>query len=154
MNKLYLTILFSVFFSILISSTIISGKVVDENGNPVVYANVYLENTFDGASTNQNGEFDFSTEEIESQKLIVSYVGYETFNEEIYIDINKSISFNSFEIILKEVITKANEVVITAGSFGASDDEKVIVGKKKILNKEERYICYLGIVGKKFYVNL
>ena len=82
MNKLYLTIVFSVFFSTLISSTVISGKVVDGNGNPVVYANVYLENTFDGASTNQNGEFDFSTEEIESQKNIVSYVGYETFNEE------------------------------------------------------------------------
>ena len=32
-----------------------------------------------------------------------------------------------FDISLTELITQANEVVITAGSFGASDDEKVIV---------------------------
>ena len=127
MNKIYIYAVFSLFFSTVVSSTLISGKVLDEKGMPIIYANVYLENTFDGVSTNQSGEFSFFTNEVELQKLIVSYIGYETYNEEIFIDINKSSSFNLIEITLKEAITKASEVVITAGSFGASDDEKVIV---------------------------
>ena len=38
--------------------------------------------------------------------------------------VKKNITLN---IVLKELITRADEVVITEGSFGASDDEKVIV---------------------------
>ena len=68
------------------------------------------------------GLFAFDTTESGNQTLIVSYIGYETY-EEIH-DLNQNSEFN---IVLKQLITKANEVVITAGSFGASDDEKVIV---------------------------
>ena len=101
---------------------IISGKVVNESNEGIAYANVYLKDTFDGISTDLNGEFAFETYEIGLQTLVVSYVGFETY--EIEFNIN---SDEFFDISLTELITQANEVVITAGSFGASDDEKVIV---------------------------
>ena len=103
-------------------ASLIVGTVTDEDGNPIIYANVYLKNTFDGSSSDDMGLFAFDTTESGNQTLIVSYIGYETY-EEIH-DLNQNSKFN---IILKQLITKANEVVITAGSFGASDDEKVIV---------------------------
>ena len=101
---------------------IVTGKVTDEKNEPIIYANVYLKDTFDGTSSDENGEFQFETYEMGLQILVVSYVGYETYEQEHNIDINRV-----FEISLEELITQASEVVITAGSFGASDDEKVIV---------------------------
>jgi len=114
-------ILIGLLFSF-IYPIIITGKVVDENGNPIVYANIYLKDTFDGTSSDIKGEFVFETYESGIQILIVSYIGYESYEFEHNIDENQF-----FDISLKELITQANEVVITAGSFGASDDEKVIV---------------------------
>ena len=112
-----------VFFLIsFIFPFIISGKVVNELNEGIAYANVYLKDTFDGISTDLNGEFAFETYESGIQTLVVSYVGFETY--EIEFNIN---SDEFFDISLTELITQANEVVITAGSFGASDDEKVIV---------------------------
>ena len=114
-------ILIGLLFSF-VYPVIITGKVINEKGNPVVYANVYLKDTFDGTSSDSNGEFIFETYESGTQILIVSYIGYESYEFEHNFDENQF-----FDISLKEFITQANEVVITAGSFGASDDEKVIV---------------------------
>ena len=103
-------------------SSLIVGTVKDEQGNPIIYANIYLKETFDGTSSDDKGAFAFETYESGVQALIVSFIGYESYEEEC--NVNENITLN---IILKELITKADEVVITAGSFGASDDEKVIV---------------------------
>ena len=103
-------------------STLIVGTVEDEEGNPIIYANVYLKDTFDGTSSDDKGSFAFETYETGIQTLIVSFIGYESYIKEYDIDANITLN-----IVLKELITKADEVVITAGSFGASDDEKVIV---------------------------
>ena len=117
LNKL----IFILFFSFMYS-TLIVGTVKDEEGNPIIYANVYLKDTFDGTSSDDKGSFAFETYETGIQTLIVSFIGYESYIKEYDIDANITL-----DIVLKELITKADEVVITAGSFGASDDEKVIV---------------------------
>ena len=117
LNKL----IFILFFSFMYSDLII-GTVKDEEGKPITYANIYLKDTFDGTSSDDKGSFAFETYETGIQTLIVSFIGYESFIQEI--NINKNITL---DIVLKELITRADEVVITAGSFGASDDEKVIV---------------------------
>tara|TARA_B100000965_G_scaffold44392_1_gene32531 strand:- start:3187 stop:5448 length:2262 start_codon:yes stop_codon:yes gene_type:complete len=112
---------FILFFSFLIPSVIV-GTISDEDGNPIIYANVYLKDTFDGTSSDDKGSFAFDTSESGLQTLIVSFIGYETY--EAQQNVNTNLTLN---IVLKELITKADEVIITAGSFGASDDEKVIV---------------------------
>ena len=115
----------TIFIAFLFSSLypiIISGKVMTKDNKPIAYANVYLKDTFDGTSTELNGEFSFETYESGLQILIISYVGYETYEANHNID-----NEQFFNVSLEELVTQANEVVITAGSFGASDDEKVIV---------------------------
>tara|TARA_A100000164_G_scaffold222864_1_gene197669 strand:- start:5 stop:2209 length:2205 start_codon:yes stop_codon:yes gene_type:complete len=103
-------------------SAIIVGTVKDEEGSPIIYANVYLKDTFDGTSSDDKGSFAFETYETGNQTLIISFIGYESYEKEYNVDENLTL-----DIILKQLITRADEVVITAGSFGASDDEKVIV---------------------------
>ena len=112
---------FILFFSFLIPSVIV-GTISDESGNPIIYANVYLKDTFDGTSSDDKGSFAFESSESGLQTLIVSFIGYETYEAQHNVDTNITLN-----IVLKELITKADEVVITAGSFGASDEEKVIV---------------------------
>ena len=70
---------------------IITGKVTDENNEPIIYANVYLKDTFDGTSSDENGEFQFETYESGLQTLVVSYVGYETYEQEYNIDASSTL---------------------------------------------------------------
>ena len=77
--KSLLTILV-LFLSISIQSqSTINGIVTNQNGVAIVGANVYLEGTYDGSTTDDEGNFRFSTSETGSQTLIVSYLSYETF---------------------------------------------------------------------------
>lgn len=119
MKKIYLVLLLNFCFS----SIIISGKVVDDKKQPIPYANVYIENSFDGISTNEKGEFVFETFESGVQNLIVSYVGYDDYRLSINLDQELIID----EVVLKEKLTSVNEVVITAGSFEASDENRVVI---------------------------
>ena len=116
-NKLIYLLFFSFMYS-----AIIVGTVKDEEGSPIIYANVYLKDTFDGTSSDDKGSFAFETYETGNQTLIISFIGYESYEKVYNVDDNLTL-----DIILKQLITRADEVVITAGSFGASDDEKVIV---------------------------
>ena len=65
------------FFSLIISSqilaqsSIISGKVIDAKGLSIAGANVYLQGTYDGSTTDENGNFSFKTSETGSQTLLV-----------------------------------------------------------------------------------
>lgn len=96
----------------------LSGKITDDKNEPIVGANVFIENTYDGTSTGINGEFTFSTTEQGRQILVVSFIGYETVNQEIDLQ-NKALAIN---ITLEESINRLDAVVITAGSFAASEE--------------------------------
>ena len=62
----------------LLWQTTISGSVIDMNNNAVTGANVYLEGTNDGSSTDSSGNFNFTASESGPLLLIVSMMGYET----------------------------------------------------------------------------
>ncbi|UOB17216.1 TonB-dependent receptor [Abyssalbus ytuae] len=102
------------------NAQIISGIVTDTKGNPVEGANVYLEGTYDGTTTNGEGEFNFVTEETGVQTLIISYLSFETFS--LVDNISK---MSNLTIELKEAINELSGVVISAGTFSAGDNSKV-----------------------------
>ena len=60
-NETVLFFLIAICQISLVAQTTISGKVTDKKGAPIIGANVYLDGTYDGASTNEKGEFSFST---------------------------------------------------------------------------------------------
>ena len=55
---LFLIVLFSQFS--IIAQITVSGKVTDSKNKPILGANVYLDGTYDGTSTNEKGEFVFT----------------------------------------------------------------------------------------------
>jgi len=103
--------------------TTISGKVTSQNSEPLFSANVYLKDTYDGASTDESGKFSFTTLETGEGVVIVSYIGFKS--------VEKNVSLSGNEVIvdfaLEEEVSELDQVVISAGSFEASDEKKSVI---------------------------
>ncbi len=112
------------FSTLIIAQTSISGTVIDEKDIPITGANVYLEGTYDGASTDENGNFSFETTESGTQTLVISNISYESHYE-----IGDVTFFKNLQITLRETINQLTGVTLTAGSFEAGDNSKVSVLK-------------------------
>ncbi|CAM3836181.1 DUF5686 domain-containing protein [Flavobacterium cucumis] len=70
-------VLFFFFLSIsVLGQTKVGGKVMDEFGEPIAFANVIFKNSKEGVITDENGNFYFESSQNYSV-LVVSYVGYE-----------------------------------------------------------------------------
>ncbi|MFS4447043.1 carboxypeptidase-like regulatory domain-containing protein [Maribacter sp. 2307UL18-2] len=119
---LLITCLFYTLISL--SQTTISGLVTDVKGNPIEGANIYLDGTYDGASSDAKGGFTFETTETGTQNLIVSMVGFDTYMQAGDISYLKDL-----KIELAEAINQLTGVTLTAGSFQAGDNSKVSVLK-------------------------
>ncbi len=115
-------VLFHSFFSL--AQFVVSGTVTDGKGNPIVGANIYLEGTYDGASSDENGKFNFETPESGTQNLIVSMISYDT-----YMQMGDVSYLKDLKIELTEAINQLTGVTLTAGSFQAGDNSKVSVLK-------------------------
>ena len=102
----------------------ISGRVLDPDQQPIVGANVYLEGTYDGASSDEEGFFRFQTTESGMQTLVVSMLGYESRYEA-----GDVAFFKDIEIVLLPSVNALNGVTLTAGTFEAGDNSKVSVLK-------------------------
>ena len=98
----------------------INGTVKDAKNNPIDGANVYLDGTYDGATTNAAGEFSFKTTEVGTQTLIVSFISFETYM--VSGDVS---TLNSLKITLREDINALDTVVLSAGTFSAGDNSKI-----------------------------
>ena len=73
-----------IFFIFIILPTAVfsqmSGKVVDKkSGDPIPYANIWVENSNIGTTSNLEGKFDFK-ENVDKKTLIVTALGYESLN--------------------------------------------------------------------------
>ena len=81
--KKFFSAVFIVFISISVFATSsvtagwrLSGRVVDENNNPLVGASVQLVHTFKGAFTNEDGYYQIKGLKAGAYSLQVSFVGY------------------------------------------------------------------------------
>ncbi|WP_299781778.1 TonB-dependent receptor [uncultured Formosa sp.] len=102
------------------SQTLISGRIIDAKQNPIAGANVYLEGSYDGGTSDASGIFSFKTTETGTQVLIVSFISFETYRKagDVY-------NFQDVEIKLREDVNTLDAVVLSAGTFSAGDNSKV-----------------------------
>nr|WP_299342996.1 TonB-dependent receptor [Allomuricauda sp.] len=122
-NLITATILFFQITYVLSQNTI-SGIVTDMKNNPIVGANVYIEGTYDGASTTENGSFSFTTTEKGTQTLVVSMLSFEPHYE-----VGDVSYFENLGIQLRESVNSLTGVTLTAGTFEAGDNSRVSVLK-------------------------
>jgi len=98
----------------------ISGRVTDNKNKPLPGTSIQLKDSYDGATTDSSGNYTFVTEEKGEHFLQVTTSGYFAVVQKIVIGTSSMVQ----NISLKEQITELKAVVITAGSFEASDKNK------------------------------
>jgi len=101
----------------------ISGQLRDENGEGLTGANIYLEGTYDGTTSNLEGQFLLETSETGEQLLRIEYIGFKGFQKALILD-GKDRDLG--DITLKEELNELTAVTITAGTFEAGDKKKSI----------------------------
>ena len=105
----------------------ITGKITDEQGEPIIGANIIEKETTNGTITNIDGTFLLSVSD--SSVIFVSYIGY--LSQEIDVG-----SGNDFQITLKEDLQTLNEVVIV----GYGTQRKGLITGSISLTKGEEII--------------
>ncbi|MBL7742850.1 MAG: TonB-dependent receptor [Chitinophagaceae bacterium] len=99
----------------------VSGKVMDRK-KPLAGVNVVLKDSYDGATTDSSGKFSFKTTEKGEFILAVTSVGYKPFEQKIKLEGAPV----TVDIILKEEVTELSAVIVSAGTFEASDRKKAV----------------------------
>ncbi|WP_304198186.1 TonB-dependent receptor [Flavobacterium alvei] len=116
----------ALFFCSIISfsQTTISGKIVGEKNKPVPNANIYIDGTYDGATSDDKGDFSFITTAVGNQNLVISALSFETQSLPIVVE-----NFKNQTLQLKPSSTQLNEVLITAGTMESGGKSRVSVLK-------------------------
>ena len=90
------------------------GKVVDQNGEPIIGANIKIQGTSTGTITDMDGNFNLSA--VTGQTLLVSYIGYESSKVRV--------ADKFMKIELSESAIAVDEVVVTA--LGIKKEKKAL----------------------------
>jgi len=120
--KFFLLLLIQCTFAMSYAQTTVSGTIKTITGEPVQGANIYIENTYDGATSTVDGKFSFTTDAEGLVILKVSMIGYQTFT------LQKEVTkLKDLAVVLQEAVNSLDAVVLSAGSFRAGDNSKVAV---------------------------
>ncbi len=89
---------------------------------PLFGANVFIKDSYDGATTNEKGQFQFKTSKSGKVTLIARYIGHKQFEKDI--EITDSVTE---KIYLEDESLRSETVVVTAGAFEAGDEAKAVI---------------------------
>lgn len=120
MREFFFLLLFFLQLSVLKAQTTIQGKVADNKGKPIPGVSITIKDSYDGATTDSTGAFNFSTTEKGAKVMVVTAIGYKGFEQ----DINLDAPVQPLNLSMKEEFDELKAVVISAGSFEASDRKR------------------------------
>jgi iron complex outermembrane receptor protein len=110
MIQRFLFIAILIFVSSNLSAQILTGKVCDSNGDPLVNANLLLDDGFSGTITNEFGIYEFKEIKKGKHSITASFVGYKSQTQVIQITGNKlliNFSLEPDENLTDEVVVRA-----------------------------------------------
>lgn len=103
--------------------TVLKGTIKSTSGETIPGVNVYLKGTYDGSTSDVNGNFTFTTGEMGIQLLVAQGMGFKT--QEKSIDLAEA--QHEYIFSLKEAFNELTAVTISAGAMEASDEKKAVV---------------------------
>jgi hypothetical protein len=119
-NYLLIILLLAGFSSI--AQVKISGTVKDSKGKALANVSITLKDTYDGTVSDSTGAFGFTTSEKGPHVIAVTGVGY----VEASIPVDLKTEPLVLTISLKEKLDELKAVIVTAGSFEASDRKRAV----------------------------
>ncbi len=122
--NVFFKIIFLVFTISNFAQTTVSGTILDRKKKPIANANIYIDGSYDGATSNAKGEFLFTTTTAGNQILVVSSLTFEAKNIPINVE-----NYQTQVIVLTESVNTLDTVVISAGNLDSGDKARVSVLK-------------------------
>ena len=125
--------LFTLLFSLsaLSSFAQIKGKVTNNDGVPLPFVNIYIEDTYIGTSTNEYGFYELNLNTKGNVAVIFQYLGFKTQKHILNIS-----SFPyQFDVVLEEENFQLNEVVVVNGVNPADEIIRKAINSKKSNSK-------------------
>ncbi|RKE95106.1 DUF5686 and carboxypeptidase regulatory-like domain-containing protein [Ichthyenterobacterium magnum] len=107
--KLLLTIVF--LYSIQ-SFSQITGTVTDSKDKVLPFVNIYIENTFTGTTSNEEGNYELNITSPKTYTVVFQFLGYKTVKKDVIIEqfpYTLNASLTEEEISLNEVVINADE---------------------------------------------
>ena len=98
----------------------IKGILKDNKGKPVAGASISVKDSYDGGTSDSTGKYSFRTSEKGEQLLVISSIGYKTIEQKISL----VAGILTIDATLKEEISELTAVVLSAGTFEASDRKR------------------------------
>jgi hypothetical protein len=105
------------------AQTTLSGKIKDNKGRPIGGASITIKDTYDGGTSDSLGNYRFQTTEKGEQTLVVTSIGYKVFEQKLTL----TGGAQNLDVVLREEPNELKAVVITAGTFEASDTKRATV---------------------------
>jgi hypothetical protein len=106
-----LLVLFLLFSTFILQAQII-GKVTDTKGLALPYVNIYLENSYTGTTTNDDGNYDLNVTEVNDYTVIFQFLGFKTLSKKIKITSFPyilNVQMEEESVSLDEVVLSSNE---------------------------------------------
>jgi hypothetical protein len=123
MKGIFFTILGLCFFMIQ-AQTKVGGIVVDEQGEPVAFANIFFKNSTEGTITNDDGRFYLESEN-DYSTLMVSFIGYTEYE----LELTSKVTYE-LKISLVEAAEQLNEVTLISGKQSKKNNPAVDILRK------------------------
>ena len=117
------------FFSSFISHSQIVGKVSNTNGEALSYVNIYLENTYSGTTSNDEGNFELNFSKPGAYTIVFQFLGFKK--------LVKKIDITSFpyilNVLLEEELVSLDQVVLS----NKSEDPAYRIIRETIAQRKE-----------------
>jgi CarboxypepD_reg-like domain/TonB dependent receptor-like, beta-barrel/TonB-dependent Receptor Plug Domain len=113
-----------------VTTTKISGTVKGDKDSLLSGANLVIEGTIDGASTDENGYYEFETEKSGPQNLLVTMLDYKNKTLPINIEPGKDIEMN---VKMSKEEIRTEEIIVTASSFTSGNNTAVTLTPLEIV---------------------
>ena len=125
-------IVFALLFYSIVSFAQIKGSITDDKGNPMAFVNIYVQNTYIGTTSNEQGKFELNVKTPGTYIILFQYLGYKTEKK-----IVEAQNFpQSIDVILLEEEIKLNEVIINPNVNPANEIIRNAI-QNRIVNSEK-----------------
>lgn len=105
----------------------IIGKVTDTEGAPLPFVNVYIENSYIGTTTNDDGNYKLEFDNIKNATIVFQFLGFKTQKKELVLD-KKVVVLN---VTLDPETFSLDQVVITSGENPADRIVRMAIENRK-----------------------
>lgn len=90
-------------FSAVAQNGSISGKILDQEGEPLIGANVVVKGTTKGSVTNLDGEFKVGDVKAGNRTVVISYVGFQSQEKQVSVTANQDTNLGDITLVSSAV---------------------------------------------------